>query len=54
MLPSRWWPVLGLFRVKFTVEDEPGYSVLAEVPVTVSADDVPTVAEPEPVPPELK
>jgi hypothetical protein len=54
MLPSFSCPEEGLLTVKLTVEDVPGYSVLAEVPVTVRFEALPTAAVPDPVPVEVK
>jgi hypothetical protein len=54
MEPSFSCPDDGLLTVKFTVDDVPGYSELAAVPVTVSEELVPTAAVPLPVPVEVK
>jgi hypothetical protein len=54
IVPSRWCAVEGLLTVKFTVDEAPGYSVLAAVPVTVNEALAPTVAVPEPVPVAVK
>jgi hypothetical protein len=51
---TRWEPAEGLSTVKLTVELVPGKSDVAAVPLRITAELVPTVAEPVPEPVVLK